>query len=482
MLLTITLTEPPATDLGFLLHKHPDRLQSFAVSAGEAHVFYPEATEQRCTAALLLEIDPIGLVRGHRRAGSGGPEAFSLAEYVNDRPYAASSMLAVALGKVFRTAMTGRCDARPDLAGRALPLELSLPALSCRGGIDLAHRLLRPLGWDVQAAQIPLDPELPEWGNSRYLTVRLTGQARLADALSHLYVLLPVLDDSKHYWVDDTEIDKLLRAGGEWLAGHPERDLITHRYLAHQRRLTATAVARLAEVDDTEPEALDNAVPETPETDTIGTGTRAPRSPLAQQRRDAVLSVLRDTILRDSAAAQVADLGCGEGSLTAMLLREPSVARVLGVDVSHRALERAAQRLHLDTMPDRQRERVQLLQSSLTYADARLAGLDAAVLMEVIEHMDPPRLGALEQTVFGAAQPGAVLITTPNVEYNVRFTDLHPGAMRHPDHRFEWTRPQFRDWAAGVAGRRNYEVRFLPVGPDDPEVGPPTQLAVFTRA
>jgi 3' terminal RNA ribose 2'-O-methyltransferase Hen1 len=485
MLLTITLTEPPATDLGFLLHKHPDRLQSFAVSAGEAHVFYPEATEQRCTAALLLEIDPIGLVRGHRRAGSGGPEAFSLAEYVNDRPYAASSMLAVALGKVFRTAMTGRCDARPDLAGRALPLEISLPALSCRGGIDLAHRLLRPLGWEVQAAPIPLDPELPEWGNSRYLTVRLTGQARLADALSHLYVLLPVLDDSKHYWVDDTEIDKLLRAGGEWLAGHPERDLITHRYLAHQRRLTATAVARLAEVDDTEPEALDNAVPETPETPETGltgTGAPAPRSPLAQQRRDAVLSVLRDTILRDSAAAQVADLGCGEGSLTAMLLREPSVARVLGVDVSHRALERAAQRLHLDTMPDRQRDRVELLQSSLTYADARLTGLDAAVLMEVIEHLDPPRLGALEQTVFGAARPGAVVVTTPNVEYNVRFTDLHPGAMRHPDHRFEWTRPQFRDWAAGVAGRRNYEVRFLPVGPDDPKVGPPTQMAVFTRA
>jgi 3' terminal RNA ribose 2'-O-methyltransferase Hen1 len=482
MLLTITLTEPPATDLGFLLHKHPDRLQSFAVSAGEAHVFYPEATEQRCTAALLLEIDPIGLVRGHRRAGPGGPEAFSLAEYVNDRPYAASSMLAVALGKVFRTARTGRCDARPDLAGRALPLEISLPALSCRGGTDLAHRLLRPLGWEVQAAPIPLDPELPEWGNSRYLTVRLTGQARLADALSHLYVLLSVLDDSKHYWVDDTEIDKLLRAGGEWLAGHPERDLITHRYLAHQRRLTATAVARLAEVDDTEPEALDNAVPEIPETGITGTGTPAPRSPLAQQRRDAVLSVLRDTILRDSAAAQVADLGCGEGSLTAMLLREPSVARVLGVDVSHRALERAAQRLHLDTMPDRQRDRVELLQSSLTYADARLTGLDAAVLMEVIEHMDPPRLGALEQTVFGAARPGAVVVTTPNVEYNVRFTDLHPGAMRHPDHRFEWTRPQFRDWAAGVAGRRNYEVRFLPVGPDDPEVGPPTQMAVFTRA
>ena len=480
MLLTITLTEPPATDLGYLLHKHPDRMQSFDVSAGQAHVFYPEAGEQRCTAALLLEIDPIGLVRGHRRTGAGGPEPFSLAEYVNDRPYAASSMLAVALGKVFRTAMTGRCDARPDLAARPLPLEISIPALSCRGGTDLADRLLRPLGWDVRATRIPLDPELPEWGGSHYFTVRLAGQARLAEALSHLYVLLPVLDDSKHYWVDDAEIDKLLRAGGDWLAAHPERELITHRYLAHQRTLAATAVARLAEVDDTEPEALDNAVPDVLES--TGFGTPPHRNSLAQRRREAVLAVLRDTVLKDSAAARVADLGCGEGRLVALLLGEPSAARVLGVDVSHRALERAAQRLHLDTMPDRQRERVDLLQSSLTYADQRLAGLDAAVLMEVIEHVDPPRLGALEQTVFGAARARTVVVTTPNAEHNVRFAGLGPGAMRHPDHRFEWTRPQFRDWAAAVAGRRGYQVRFLPVGPDDPEVGPPTQLAVFTRA
>ena len=479
MLLTITLTEPPATDLGFLLHKHPDRMQSFDVSAGQAHVFYPEAGERRCTAALLLEIDPIALVRGHRRSGAGGPDAFSLAEYVNDRPYAASSMLAVALGKVFRTAMTGRCDARPELAARPLPLEISIPALSGRGGTDLADRLLRPLGWDVQATRIPLDPELPEWGGSHYFTVRLAGQARLADALSHLYVLLPVLDDNKHYWVDDAEIDKLLRAGGAWLAAHPERELITHRYLAHQRTLAATAVARLAEVDDTEPEALDNAVPTA---EPAIAGGAPPAGPLAQQRRDAVLAVLRDTVLKDSAAVRVADLGCGEGRLVALLLGEPSVARVLGTDVSHRALERATQRLHLDTMPARQRERVDLLQSSLTYTDERLAGLDAAVLMEVIEHVDPPRLGALEQTVFSAARPGTVVVTTPNAEHNVRFAGLGPGATRHPDHRFEWTRPQFRDWAAGVAGRQGYQVRFLPVGPDDPEVGPPTQLAVFARA
>jgi 3' terminal RNA ribose 2'-O-methyltransferase Hen1 len=468
MLLTITSTEAPATDLGFLLHKHPGRVQSFAVSAGQAHVFYPEATEQRCTAALLLEVDPIGLARQHRGGQRGtGPDGFSLADYINDRPYAASSMLAVALGKVFRTALSGRCEARPELAARPLPLEIGLPALPCRGGPDLAGRLLGPLGWTVRAEPIPLDPEL-QWGDSKYLGVRLTGRLRLADALSQLYVLLPVLDDSKHYWVADAEVDKLIRAGSGWLARHPERDLITRRYLAHRKRLVHTAVGRLAEVDDTTPEALDNAVPDDEP------GAAAP--PLAEQRRTVVLAVLRECH-----AGTVADLGCGEGALVAALLREPTVRRVLGVDVSPRALDRAAQRLHLDTMPDRQRDRVSLLQSSLTYADDRLTGLDAAVLMEVIEHIDPPRLAAVEQAVFGYARPGTVVVTTPNAEHNVRFRSLAAGTMRHPDHRFEWTRPQFRDWAGAVAARRGYQVSYQPVGLDDPEVGPPTQLAVFSR-
>jgi 3' terminal RNA ribose 2'-O-methyltransferase Hen1 len=468
MLLTITSTEAPATDLGFLLHKHPGRVQSFAVSAGQAHVFYPEAAEQRCTAALLLEVDPIGLARQHRGGQRGtGPDGFSLAEYVNDRPYAASSMLAVALGRVFRTALTGRCDARPELAARPLPLELGLPALPCRGGPDLAGRLLGPLGWTVRAEPVPLDPEL-QWGDSKYLSVRLTGRLRLADALSQLYVLLPVLDDSKHYWVADAEVDKLIRAGSGWLAQHPERDLITRRYLAHRKRLVHSAVGRLAEVDDTAPEALDNAVPD----DEPG----APAPPLAEQRRAVVLAVLRER-----AAGTVADLGCGEGALVVALLREPTVRRVLGVDVSPRALDRAAQRLHLDTMPDRQRDRVSLLQSSLTYADDRLTGLDAAVLMEVIEHIDPPRLAAMEQAVFGYARPGTVVVTTPNAEHNVRFRGLAAGTMRHPDHRFEWTRAQFRDWADAVAARRGYQISYRPVGLDDPKVGPPTQLAVFSR-
>ncbi len=467
MLLTVSTTHSPATDLGFLLHKHPGRVQSFGVSVGEAHVFYPEQSDERCTAALLLEVDPVALVRG--KSGSG--DGFTLGQYVNDRPYAASSMLAMALKDVFRTALTGRCDARAELAASPIPLEIRVPALSCSGGADLARRVFEPLGWTVDATPVPLDPEFPQWGDSRYLDLHLTGDVRLADALNHLYVLLPALDNAKHYWVSTDEVDKLVRAGGDWLAGHPEKSLITRRYLAHRRELTTAALARLAEVDDAEPEQLDNAVD-------AATVTEEPDRPvpLAEQRRGAVLAAIRSL-----GAHTVGDFGCGEGMLVRDLLGERSIERVFASDVSARALQIAARKLRLERMPEFQRARLEIFQSSLTYRDDRLTGLDAAVLMEVIEHIDPPRLDAVERTVFGFAAPRAVIVTTPNCEYNVRFEFLPPGTMRHRDHRFEWTRAEFHVWADRVAAGYGYSVRYLPVGTDDPEVGPPTQMALFTK-
>jgi 3' terminal RNA ribose 2'-O-methyltransferase Hen1 len=467
--MTLTTTACPATDLGYLLHKHPDRVQTFELVAGAAEVFYPEATPDRCTVALMLRVDPIGLAR--QRKGAAAIDT-ALGQYVNDRPYAASSLLAVALGRVFRTAMQGRCDARPELAQRPLPLEVRVPALPCRGGADLARRLFEPLGWAVSATAVPLDPSFPEWGDSRYVNLLLSGEHRLADALNHLYVLMPVLDDAKHYWVTTDEVDKLVRAGAGWLRDHPERDLISSRYLVHRRELTRAALARLDrldDVDDIAADALDNAV-----ADTLGTD---PPVTLAQQRHGAVLAALRA-----AGARRIADLGCGEGALLASLLTDPTLSEVVGVDVSVRALELAARRLRLDQLPEGQRQRLRLFQSSLAYRDERLAGLDAVVLMEVIEHVDPSRLPALERVVFGAARPATVVVTTPNAEHNVRFDWLAPGAFRHRDHRFEWTRPQFHAWAQRVATTYGYSARFLPVGADDPDVGPPTQLAVFDRA
>ena len=280
---------------------------------------------------------------------------------------------------------------------------------------------------------MPLDPEIPGWGDSRYVDLRLTGVLRLADALNHLYVLLPVLDDAKHYWVGSDEVDKLIRAGEGWLGAHPEKDLISHRYLAHRRYLADTALERLAEADGlTEPEA----VPDDAE---------GPVS-LAVERRTTVAAVLKEL-----GARRIADLGCGEGALVGELLKDPMIGELFATDVSARALIGAKRRLHYDDLPDRQRERLRFLQSSVTYADHRLAGLDAAVLMEVIEHVDPPRLPALAKAVFQAARPAAVIVTTPNSEYNVRFDSLPAGEFRHPDHRFEWTREEFHQWASWVS-------------------------------
>jgi len=462
----------PATELGFLLHKNPARPQSIEVAAGTAFVFYPEATAERCTAALLLEVDPIGLVR----SGKGkAAEGFTLGQYVNDRPYAASSLLAVALGKLFRTAMSGRCDARPELAARAITLEIRVPALPCRGGAALAERLFSPLGWTVDARPIPLDPEIPSWGDSRYVDLRLHGELRLADALNHLYVLLPVLDDAKHYWVGSDEVDKLVRAGDGWLGTHPDRELISRRYLAHRKRLTDAALETLDRLTEVDGESIVDA----PEEPLAEVGDDSPAEvdrpvSLAVQRRAVVVEILREV-----GARRVGDLGCGEGVLVAQLLKDSSFSEVVATDVSARALTYAERRLHVDEMSDRQRERLRLFQSSVTYSDARLAGLDAAVLMEVIEHVDPPRLPALAKAVFGAARPANVVVTTPNSEHNVLFETMPAGAFRHPDHRFEWNRAEFRAWAESVCQTYGYDVSFRAVGPDDPTVGPPTQLALF---
>ncbi|WP_112135794.1 3' terminal RNA ribose 2'-O-methyltransferase Hen1 [Glycomyces dulcitolivorans] len=462
MLLTITTTANPATDLGWLLRKHPDKVQAFEQTFGTAWVFYPEAGEDRCTAALLLEVDAARLARSHSRASGDG----SIKQYVNDRPYAASSLLAVALGKVFSTARTGVSEERPDLAAAALPLEIALPAVPCKGGPELVRDLFEPLGWEVEATAVPL-PGFD--ADSRHVRVRLRGEVRLSEALSHLYVLLPVLDDAKHYWVDIGEVDKLVRSGGEWLAAHPRRGLIARRYLAHRRSYERAAFARLEEVAEAA-----GSEEESPVEEEAAEGSEA-SLPLHRIRIGAVMDALAA-----SDAASVLDLGCGSGKLLDALLDDPRYTRVTGADVSSRAIGMAERALRLDRMPERRRARLQLIQGSVVYRDKRFAGYDAAVLMEVIEHLDPGRLPAMERVVFGEARPRTVVVTTPNADFNARY-GLGRHEMRHDDHRFEWDRADFAAWTAAVAGRYGYRVRIEGVGTVDPEAGTPTQMGVFDR-
>lgn len=465
MLLTISTTHQPATDLGFLLMKHPDNVHVTDLPFGRATIFYPEATDERCTAALTLEIDPVELVRGK------GTAAGLQDQYVNDRPYAASSLLSVAMGRALNTAMGGRSKHRQELAETPIPVEARVVPLPARGGGGaLVERLFRPLGYEVACETIGMDPAHPEWDNSPYLEMRLTGRARVADLLNHLFVLIPVLDNSKHYFIGEDEVAKLLRKGEGWLDQHPERELIVSRYLKGFKSLVRAAHRGLDETVEAE-EAEESLARDAAE--------EALEKPfrLNDQRMARVTEVLKGL-----GAASVVDLGCGEGRLLRELLKHRGFTRIVGVEVAPRVLATAAERLRLDNMPDLQRRRIELLQGSLVYRDDRLKGFDAAAIIEVIEHMDAERLPSFEQAVFGHARPGAVVITTPNADYNALFPNLPAGKFRHPDHRFEWSRQEFEHWAESLARAHGYDVRFEGIGIADPDLGTPTQMGVFTRA
>lgn len=463
MLLTITTTHAPATDLGYLLHKHPGRFQSFELSFGQAHCFYPEVSPERTTAALLLDVDPVGLVRKGRR-----DESFLLGHYVNDRPFVASSFLSVALAQVFGSAMSGRCKDRPELATAPIPLFARIEVLPIRGGAGFLQRVFEPLGYTVEAVRHPLDERFPEWGESPYYSVAVQGTKTLAELLTHLYVLVPVFDNQKHYYVGDDEVEKLLAKGKDWLATHPEKEEIARRFLRNQSSLYREALARLHDDCAMDDEEEPREVPRE--------AALEERVSLNEQRLGSVLAMLRG-----SGARSVLDLGCGEGKLLRELLTDKQFERIVGLDVSVRTLETAQKRLRLDRLAERQADRIQLLHGSLIYRDQRLSGFDAAALVEVIEHLDPPRLHALERVVFEFARPGTVVVTTPNREYNSQWETLPAGQFRHPDHRFEWSRAEFQEWAGRVASRHGYTVRFLPVGPVDEEVGSPTQMGVLVR-
>jgi 3' terminal RNA ribose 2'-O-methyltransferase Hen1 len=467
VLLTITTTRAPATDLGFLLRKNPARVHEFELWFGRAYVFYPQISEEQCTAALLLEVDPVGLVRNRR--GPAG-EGRTLEQYVNDRPYVASSLMSVALADVFGSAIAGRSKDRPELVQTPLPLKANIEVVRCRsGGEDLLRRLFEPLGYHVAVQRYPLDENFPGWGDSAYYSLALTNAITLQQLLTHLYVLIPVLDGDKHYWIGDAEVAKLLRHGEGWLSTHPEKKIIARRYLKHRRNLFDEALAQLTQDSDADPDQKQqvHSDEEAEIEQTIS---------LNEQRLGAVLSALKQ-----SGAKRVVDLGCGEGRLIALLLKEKQFEEIVGMDVSHRALEIAHEKLHVDRLPPLQKQRLKLMQGSLMYRDKRFEGFDAAAVVEVIEHLDSARLAAFERVLFEFAKPRFIIVTTPNVEYNPKWETLPAGKYRHKDHRFEWTRVQFETWARNIGVRFGYDIRFLPVGPEDSTLGAPTQMALFEK-
>lgn len=463
MLLTITNTQPPASDFGYLLHKHPDRFQKFSLSFGDCHVYFPESNDDRCTVALLLDVDPIDMARGRQRKSK-----FALGGYVNDRPFVASSFMSTAISKVFGSALNGRCEKKPDLAKTELPLEVGIHVLPVRGGEDFIRRVFEPLGYEVEVSSRPLDDQFPAWGQSHFFEVTLRNRIKLSQLLSHLYVLIPVFDNQKHYFVGRDEYDKLLAKGASWLGDHPEQESIIRRYLKFQPSLARQAIAQLSEQKGLDDDQESESKPNTEGVIEKKIGLHTQRLELVCQR------------IMESGVTSVLDLGCGEGKLIRKLMKATTLKTIVGMDVAIRSLEIASSRLRIDELPSFQLDRVKLIHGSLMYRDSRFKGFDAAALVEVIEHLDEPRLAAMERVVFEFAKPRHVFVTTPNSEYNQMWESLPAGKFRHADHRFEWNREEFRQWVDSICDRFGYSVIVEPVGDEEEGIGAPSQMAIFS--
>lgn len=477
MQLKITLERSEALsntqDLGYLLHKNPANVQSFDLAWGTAHIFYPECSAERTSCVLMLDIDPVRLIRGSGKKDSrnSGPmsqnQNFALSQYVNDRPFCASSFLSVAIAQTLNSALSGKSRERQELADTALDFkaEISVVYSTTDSGEEFLSNLFTPLGYEVLAENLPLDTMFPEWGKSRYYKLTLKGKKTLSDLLSHIYVLIPVLDNDKHYQVDRAEVEKLLRHGEGWLANHPLKSLIVTRYLKHSRSLISGALEKL--IEET-PETLEDEEKGGQEEEKL-----EEKISLNTQRQNAVIDALKQV-----GARTVIDLGCGEGRLLKLILDNkelPGLTNLSGMDVSGRSLTILGRRLRQSL----EQNKVNVFQGSLTYRDARLKGFDAATCVEVVEHLDADRLPAFEKVVFEQARPRAVIVTTPNIEYNVKFESLRNGKLRHRDHRFEFTRQEFNSWCQSISERFGYKYAVSPIGDFDEAVGAPTQMAVF---
>lgn len=472
MLLTITYTGTQTQNLGYLLHKNPYRAQSFDLSFGHAYVFYPEVSDEKTTAALLLDINPIDLARGKLGTRDGG-----LFDYVNDRPYVSSSFMSTALSRVFNTAMSGKCDKNQELADTPINLTACVHMLPCRGAEELPKEIFEPLGYAVETRTSVLDEKFPEWGDSSYIDLTISGTVTLANLLNHLYVLIPVFDKQKHYYVSADEIEKLMRHGEGWLANHPARNKIVNRYFSMRRSFAHKAIDRLIESEPVDAEDLDEENDEETENEpAVSNEIKEKRISLNTRRLEAV----RNAVI-ESGATSVIDLGCGECKLTSMLLEEKQVKRICAADVAVRALEKAKQNLRYDRMPPYKKDKLTLMQASLTYKDPRFSGYDAACLVEVIEHLDPMRIPAFERVVFEFAVPNTVIVTTPNKEYNTHYEWLSEGNLRHNDHRFEWSRDEFAKWTEHICETFGYTVERSEIGDVDEGFGAPTQMGVFRK-
>ncbi len=471
MQLSITTTHKPATDLSYLLHKNPDKVQTFDITGGKAYVFYPETTDEKCTATMILNIDTLEMIKNQKKSMSD----FALKGYVNDRPFVASSFLSSAISSIYSSALNGNSKEKSEVVNKKIPLEVFISVINVSGGENLIKRFFEPLGYEIKIEKYELNENFKSWGESNYFSLTLKNIITLKELLTHLYILIPVFDNEKHYWVSTKDVDILLKKGEGWLENHPEKEFITKRYFKNIKSLSN--LYNKKSIDDIEESQknVDSEENNENEFEEINQIIKETKIKLDKQRLNYVYEKLIESGMKS-----IIDMGCGEGKLLKLLITNKQFEKIAGTDVSFNNLLKAKERLNFEEMSQKFKERIELFQSSLTYKDKRFSNYESCAIVEVIEHIDVERLESFEKSIFECSKFKYIILTTPNADYNINYKSLNKQNLRHSDHRFEWTKDEFKSWIDKICEKYKYNAKISGVGEFDEQSGHPTQVVEFS--
>lgn len=444
MQLSLNVKGNGAEAVSYLLAKNPNNLYERDEKGFKVRSVYSVFTKEEVKYLIYVKPDPIDLVRS-------SPQVYDISHYINDREFAVSSLFVSAIRKALGTALNGKpqeeyvqwVEHRFDMEVAFGPIATDLP------DGELAE-LFKPIGYNVEIKRAASTLR----SKSSALFITLTGKQTIQNLLKHLFILIPVIDNYKHYFIDEREIEKVDRYGEGWLDAHPLKQFIVKRALRFQNLI------RQSKFYDRERHNQENR-----ETKKIR---------LNELRYEKIVDFIRTIPKRDT----VVDLGAGEGKLSVKLGYLDGVKEILSVEPSNKSRVRAIQRFEEAegtdgfTLPTS-------LAGSLFYFDDRLVNKDIMVLCEVIEHIDEYRIPKMMEAIFRSYQPRVLIVTTPNQEYNVIY-DMDE-TMRHHDHRFEWTRDDFQENCEQWIKESPYYIQFEGIGEEHPEYGTPTQMAIFRR-
>ncbi|MBW4084382.1 3' terminal RNA ribose 2'-O-methyltransferase Hen1 [Paenibacillus sp. S150] len=476
MHLIIRVTGAGAGMLSRLLAKNPDNLYDRMEKEARVRIAFTASSEQEAEAVIYVTPDPVELVKGASSAHN------DITQYINDREFVVSSLFCTYIRSALGTALNGKTkEAYLPWVNRKLALELTFGPVASNLPDHALEDLFIPLGYEVvlERGDAAYAFELKSRSSVRY--IKLKGIQTLQTALRQLFVLIPALDDYKHYYISDDEVDKIRRYGDGWLENHPQRALILKRTLRFAGAIKHYEDQMAGDGQQAENGASGEApgIAEpfaAPAEASAGTGAaEAPKARLNDLRYAAIA----DTVERLAARRSIVDFGSGGGKLSARLSSVPGVQEIKAVEPSAAAQLRAMDRFaKLEGRPGAIVP--EPVTGSLFYYDEALRGKDVMILCEVIEHIDERRLNRVMETIFHEYAPGTLIITTPNKEYNALYQMEHE-KLRHRDHRFEWDREAFGAWCSCWTSAYNYSVRLSGIGEFAQEYGYPTQMAIFTK-